>query len=144
VGVLYCDLNDFKQVNDTRGHAAGDRLLVHVSQRMTQSLRPQDVVARYGGDEFLVLCEDLGEVDELLEIARRVRGDLTNPTEPAGGDESSGPVSVSIGVATSDSPMTPEELLSMADAALYAAKASAEGISLAPRPSGARSVDHDE
>ncbi len=140
VGILYCDLNGFKQVNDTQGHAAGDRLLVHVSQRMTRSLRPQDVVARYGGDEFLVLCEDLGQVGELLEIARRVRDDLSNPSESSGDAALLGPVGISIGGATSDSPITPEELLSLADAALYAAKSGGDGISLAPDPPAARRV----
>lgn len=135
VGVLYCDLNDFKQVNDRLGHAAGDRLLVHVARRMTETLRPHDVVARYGGDEFLVLCEDLEGEEELLQIAKRLRNRLSGPLSDPTDADYIAPVSVSIGAAATSTPISTELLLSRADAALYAAKASpADGIHQTPEP----------
>jgi len=137
VGVLYCDLNGFKQVNDTLGHAAGDRLLIQVAHQMTRSLRPQDVVARYGGDEFLVLCEDFAQVDELLQVARRLRDGLNEPSPTASIDDRWGTVGMSIGAAATDIPVSAELLLSRADSALYLAKSSpGEGIFVSPGPPG--------
>ena len=135
VGVLYCDLNDFKQVNDTLGHAAGDRLLVHVARRMSESLRPHDVVARYGGDEFLVLCEDLEDEAELLQIAQRLRDHLSDPLSNPTDADYIASVSVSIGAAATSTPISTELLLSRADAALYAAKTRPEdGIHQSSQP----------
>ncbi len=137
VGVLYCDLNGFKQVNDTLGHAAGDRLLIQVAHQMTRSLRPQDVVARYGGDEFLVLCEDLAQVHELLQVARRLQEGLNEPSTTASIDDRWGTVGMSIGAAATDIPVSAELLLSRADSALYLAKSSpGDGIFVSPGPPG--------
>lgn len=137
VGVLYCDLNGFKQVNDTLGHAAGDRLLIQVAHRMTRSLRPQDVVARYGGDEFLVLCEDFTQVHELLQVARRLRDGLNEPSTTTSTDDRWGTVGMSIGAAATDLPVSAELLLSRADSALYLAKSSpGDGIFVSPGPPG--------
>jgi diguanylate cyclase (GGDEF)-like protein len=121
VTVLYLDLDDFKTINDTRGHAVGDRVLIEVADRLVRVLRPADTVARLGGDEFAVVAEGLPE-DAARELADRVAEAIT---EPIGLVESAEflPIAASVGMAHSATvPLHVDTLLSAADAAMYRAK----------------------
>jgi len=115
------DLDGFKAVNDTRGHAAGDQVLRVVTQRMLLTLRGADTVARLGGDEFVLLFGELGSTLELSLLLERLLGDIATPIEL-----DRGPVQIgaSIGVALYPSDaIHPDDLLKFADLAMYAAKA---------------------
>ncbi|WP_380280930.1 putative bifunctional diguanylate cyclase/phosphodiesterase [Kitasatospora purpeofusca] len=119
-GVLFVDLDDFKVVNDTQGHAVGDELLVAVSLRISTALRASDTAARLGGDEFAVLVEDALEPADVGVIAQ---GLLTAFAEPFKLRAGAVRVSASVGVATTEDSVDATELLSHADLALYSAKA---------------------
>ncbi|WP_337062363.1 GGDEF domain-containing protein [Kineococcus sp. G2] len=122
-GVLYCDLDGFKDVNDTAGHGAGDDVLREVAGRFAARLRPADTLARLGGDEFAVLCPAGCGVDGLREAGERLVAALHEPVVVAAGTFA---VGVSVGAATAGSGGSPaeraERLLAVADAAMYAAK----------------------
>lgn len=121
VSVLFFDLDDFKVVNDTLGHAAGDDLLIRVSERLRGAVRPGDTVARLGGDEFALLLEDGADP---FTAAARITGALRTPFDIAGQHVE---VPVSVGVvelAPSDTAVSADELLARADTAMYAAKRS--------------------
>jgi diguanylate cyclase len=119
VAVLFCDLDRFKQVNDSLGHAAGDQLLVAVAERIAGVLRTQDTAARIGGDEFAVLCEDVNGTHHALAVAERLLAEMRAPF-PGAKDI---PVAVSIGLAIAhEGTERPEALLREADAAMYRAK----------------------
>jgi diguanylate cyclase (GGDEF)-like protein len=119
--VMFLDLDRFKLVNDTFGHRVGDELLVQVADRLRNVLRATDTLSRFGGDEFVVLCEELSAVETVSTISTRVHGVFDAPFL-IGGEHL--PVSVSIGVASLDDAVTTTEaLLSDADAAMYFAKA---------------------
>jgi diguanylate cyclase (GGDEF)-like protein/PAS domain S-box-containing protein len=120
VGVLLFDLDRFKVVNDSIGHAAGDQLLIQVARRLGEIVRPGDTVARLGGDEFIMVCENLnGEIDA-IGIADRVAEVLT---EPFGLDEAEVSVTASVGIAVAaDASREPAALVRDADAAMYRAK----------------------
>ncbi|HEV7525498.1 MAG TPA: bifunctional diguanylate cyclase/phosphodiesterase [Acidimicrobiia bacterium] len=118
--VMFLDLNRFKLVNDTFGHQTGDELLRQVAQRLDGVLRASDTLSRFGGDEFVILCEDVGDLETGAAIVDRIRGAFDRPFD-LGGEQLN--VSVSIGVATVDDGMSIEALLSEADAAMYFAKA---------------------
>jgi diguanylate cyclase (GGDEF)-like protein len=125
VGLLFIDLDHFKHVNDTFGHAAGDTVLRVVAQRMETLVRSGDVVARLGGDEFVVLVEPVETESMLLTLAQRLIAAITEPIEVA-----SRPVTIgaSIGIAVSkDGSTDGDELLHEADAAAYRAKTSGRG-----------------
>ena len=117
VGVLYVDVDHFKEVNDTFGHVAGDRLLVEVGRRFTAMLRDSDVVARLGGDEFLVVLTSMRDGEHALTRVQALRTVLA---EPDGDGVPS--ATVSIGVRYDDGTSDPGQVLRDADAALYRAK----------------------
>ena len=117
LAVLFLDLDDFKVVNDSRGHEAGDRLLVEVAGRLSGAVRETDTVARLGGDEFAVVCEDSSRHDAEL-VAQRIQEALRVPFELDGDPMR---VGTSIGIALSP-PYPVAELLRLADAAMYDAK----------------------
>jgi len=119
VAVLYLDLDRFKLINDVHGHAVGDDLLVAVSERLRTALRHGDTVARVGGDEFVVLCENLNGQQAALSAADRVSLALVDPVHVRG---LSFTVSSSIGVAVGNGTEAPDTLLNDADAAMYRAK----------------------
>lgn len=120
LAVLYLDLDGFKSVNDTLGHAAGDQLLVTVAERIAGELRPVDTAARFGGDEFLVLLGDISDPQVAQQIAERLRVAVSRPIELEGRKVS---ISVSVGVALpSLESETAENLLRNADRAMYRCK----------------------
>jgi diguanylate cyclase (GGDEF)-like protein len=120
VTVLYMDVDGFKQVNDSLGHAAGDLLLRELAARLAHRTRPTDVVGRLGGDEFVVVARDCDTAGGEA-LAQRFRAVFDEPFELAG---TRLPLTVSVGIATSNPAHTrPEDLLRDADAAMYAAKA---------------------
>ena len=129
--VLFVDLNGFKAVNDTLGHAAGDELLTSVADRLKQSLRRNDTAARLGGDEFAILLNDVENAYELTLIVQRVEALISAPHQVAGRTAT---VGAAIGVAGSDAGYaTAEEMLHEADAAMYRAKRrSKEAAALPP------------
>jgi diguanylate cyclase (GGDEF)-like protein/PAS domain S-box-containing protein len=125
LSVLYLDLNRFKEVNDTRGHEAGDAVLRDVAQRFARVARESDTLARLGGDEFAVVAPQTGR-DDALVLARRIAASLEGPLV-AGGESST--VGVSIGIACyPEDGSTPEQLLRSADLAMYRAKAAGRSV----------------
>jgi diguanylate cyclase (GGDEF)-like protein/PAS domain S-box-containing protein len=121
VAVLFLDIDDFKWVNDSHGHPVGDDLLRAVPARLGEVLRRGDTLARFGGDEFALLCTDLTGPDQAAMVAQRVLNGFRRPFR-AGAEEIAVTASVGIAVA-SDSGPTADEMLSDADAAMYRAKA---------------------
>ena len=122
LSVLVCDLDRFKSVNDTYGHAAGDEVLKQFAQRATQSMRNIDMVARFGGEEFVILLPDT-EGDNALKAAERLCKKVAGtPMDVADAPDGKLTVTVSIGVASTTMAMPGEELIKLADAALYRAK----------------------
>jgi diguanylate cyclase (GGDEF)-like protein/PAS domain S-box-containing protein len=124
--VLFLDLDGFKAVNDTAGHATGDALLAHAAQRLMASVRAGDTVARLGGDEFAALLEWDTETDPLSawDVAQRILATLAQPYR-LGSTEAR--VSASVGMAVASLGVTPQELLHRADLAMYEAKAAGKG-----------------
>ncbi|KVL21287.1 GGDEF domain-containing protein [Burkholderia sp. MSMB1826] len=126
LAVMFVDLDRFKQINDQHGHSAGDRTLVTVAKRLSQVLRGGDMVARLGGDEFIVLISDVRSPAVIGDVATRIQIVMAEELEF---DEGRMAVGASIGV--SEFPAdgaSAEELLVKADAAMYAAKASAQCV----------------
>ena len=120
VAVCMLDLDDFKKINDSLGHAAGDELLIQVAQRLRGCLRTGDTAARLGGDEFGILLEGVGERSEPIQVAERMLSSLRQPFEVGGEPIENLP---SVGVAMADGKDTlVEDLLRHADVAMYAAK----------------------
>jgi diguanylate cyclase (GGDEF)-like protein len=125
VAALFLDLDDFKTINDTLGHAAGDDALIAFSERLRSALRDNDVAARLGGDEFGVLLRDLPDQARAVEVAERL---LATLSEPFVIDDMTVGVGASIGIAL-DGPdtLTVDDLLGDADVAMYRAKAQGKG-----------------
>jgi len=121
VAVVFLDIDHFKRINDSLGHAAGDAVLREVGERLRRGVRAADTVSRFGGDEFIVLCEDAGEYD-VLRAASRMREELGGPVTVAGRRV---PVTFSVGVAVhtaGDRPRSAADLVRDADTAMYRAK----------------------
>ena len=125
VAVLFLDVDDFKTINDTAGHAAGDRLLIVIADRLRDVVRPPDTVARLGGDEFAVLLECPHGYDDATKVAQRLLDAIRAPLTFEGRRLS---VTMSIGVALrTDTSIGESELVRNADIAMYAAKRSGKG-----------------
>jgi diguanylate cyclase (GGDEF)-like protein len=121
---LFLDLDNFKVVNDSLGHAAGDELLVEVATRLRATVRPGDLVARFGGDEFVVVCEDVDE-NGAVSLADRIGEQLTRPVR-LGGVDVRPQASVGVTVQTAEHAAA-EELIRDCDIAMYQAKAGGKG-----------------
>lgn len=134
ISVMYLDIDDFKIINDTFGHGGGDEVLLEMGRRLASVLRSADTVARFGGDEFVLLCEELSGVSDAEQLAARVIAAMAEPWRVQGQLR---PVRVSLGFAVTDSFTTePSALLNDADAAMYSAK-SVPGSASVMAPFGA-------
>lgn len=140
--ILFIDLDDFKEINDSYGHTAGDALLQEVAGRLRRAVRETDTIARFGGDEFAVLC-DQADLDIATQAAERIEAELRHPTVIEGNHVA---VAGSIGIAIADRETDADTLLRQADAAMYAVKAldkqshsafpSTHAVTSAPEPRG--------
>jgi diguanylate cyclase (GGDEF)-like protein len=135
--VMFIDLDNFKDVNDSLGHAAGDALLVAVTQRLTAHLRPSDTAARLGGDEFAVLIDDVTDVRAVAEVAERLLDAIREPLVVAGKQVST---TASIGIAFSTTGGDADSMLRNADLAMYSAKAAGKGCTRVYAPAMHREV----
>jgi diguanylate cyclase (GGDEF)-like protein len=118
--LLFLDLDDFKRINDEHGHAAGDQVLRTLAARWTSCLRDNDLVARYGGDEFVILLKDVASEADAEPIVKRL---LAATAEPIGFRDLTLQIDATIGVASSTSAPTPvEDLIDQADRHMYARK----------------------
>jgi len=119
VAMAFCDLDGFKDVNDSLGHQAGDELLRAVARRLERAVRSGDVVARLGGDELLVVLNGVHDTDDAMRIAEKLRSEIRLPTPLPGGTVT---VSASIGVALVEPGESADDIIARADAAMYEAK----------------------
>ena len=126
ITVLFLDLDDFKRVNDSLGHAEGDRLLIAAAERFLSCARAADTVARLGGDEFAILIEHVAGSDGRAGLLDRLSAAMTHPFTLSGNQVQ---VSASIGVAAATGDETADDLLRNADVAMYAAKRRGKGRS---------------
>lgn len=124
VAVMFCDLDGFKPINDRYGHAAGDEVLIEIANRLRSITRSSDTAARVGGDEFVVVCEEVTDTDELSTLAERVIDVVREPVTLRDGRTVHLGISVGIGVARSrQGDVDADRLLTAADTAMYRAKA---------------------
>jgi diguanylate cyclase (GGDEF)-like protein/PAS domain S-box-containing protein len=119
VAILFLDIDNFKRINDDHGHTTGDQVLTMLGPRLQTVLRPDDTLARFGGDEFVIVCADIHGSDKAEAIADRIDRALSAPFEVGGKAIS---ISASIGVTLGTGGDQPDELLVQADAAMYSAK----------------------
>jgi diguanylate cyclase (GGDEF)-like protein/PAS domain S-box-containing protein len=125
-GVIYLDLDRFKSVNDTFGHAAGDEVLVDVAERVKAAMRSSDDLGRLGGDEFLILLRGVPNLEEAMSAAQRISDSVRGTCGVLGGSVE---LCASVGVAFVEDPtLTAEELVKRADAAMYRSKEQREGL----------------
>jgi diguanylate cyclase (GGDEF)-like protein len=125
VAVLFLDLDRFKVINDSLGHGAGDELLTAVADRIGHNLRRHETLARFGGDEFVILCEDIFDDQDAVAVAERVLKSFTTPFHLTHGETTA---TASIGIAVGVDPeQEPEDLIRDADAAMYRAKGAGGG-----------------
>jgi diguanylate cyclase (GGDEF)-like protein/PAS domain S-box-containing protein len=125
LAVLFCDLDGFKEVNDRTGHAAGDRVLAVVADRLRGAVRAEDMVARHGGDEFVVVCEGLVDQDGLEVLAQRI---VTGVSAPMALGGLTSDVGISVGIARClHAEGSAQDLMALADRAMYEAKAAGDG-----------------
>jgi diguanylate cyclase (GGDEF)-like protein len=123
--VLFLDLDRFKVINDSLGHGAGDELLTAVADRIGHNLRRHETLARFGGDEFVILCEDIFDDQDAVAVAERVLKSFTTPFHLTHGETTA---TASIGIAVGVDPeQEPEDLIRDADAAMYRAKGAGGG-----------------
>jgi diguanylate cyclase (GGDEF)-like protein len=123
--LLFVDLDGFKAVNDTHGHATGDELLAQVATRLSHAVRPEDTVSRFGGDEFTILCEAVTSRRDAVKVAKRVLACLEKPFAIGGQGLS---IAASIGIVFARGcDETPESLIREGDAAMYRAKQQGPG-----------------
>jgi diguanylate cyclase (GGDEF)-like protein len=143
ITVLFLDVDNFKKVNDSFGHHAGDQLLVDLGARLKQILRPMDTVARYGGDEFTFLLEDLGDERDVAAIAQRISESAALPFQVNNAQVT---VTVSIGIAiVSDPAISAGTVIQQADAAMYRAKEHGQArFELFDQTSGQRAMERLE
>ncbi|MEO6779087.1 MAG: EAL domain-containing protein [Gemmatimonadaceae bacterium] len=121
VAILFMDLDDFKTVNDSLGHGEGDRLLAAVGSRLVSAVRSHDTVARFGGDEFAILLEDLVSAEEALDVVARVEDSLRTPVSLRGRDVT---ITASLGLAHAMPGDAADDILRNADVAMYTSKES--------------------
>jgi diguanylate cyclase (GGDEF)-like protein/PAS domain S-box-containing protein len=119
--MLYVDIDDFKEINDSLGHQMGDLLLIQTSRRLESCLRPGDMIARTGGDEFTILLEDIDDPNEAVASAKRILNELNAPFKLSNHQLQ---ISASIGIALGDDSSQAKELIHNSDIAMYAAKTS--------------------
>jgi diguanylate cyclase (GGDEF)-like protein/PAS domain S-box-containing protein len=125
LGIVFMDLDDFKTVNDVHGHDAGDEVLIKVSARLRSSVRGTDTLARFGGDEFMVICEDVAGPRDITEVAVRLGAAVSVPMEVR---DTTLSLTMSIGLAFArDARIDINELLRRADSAMYRAKSAGKG-----------------
>lgn len=132
-GLMHLDLDWFKQVNDTLGHAAGDHVLQHVARVLTGETRLHDTVARVGGDEFVIILPGLVDARRMQSIAQRIIAQLSNPI-PFEGQVCTISASVGMTVSSAYTRPEPDRMLSDADQALYASKHAGRGKATAHAP----------
>ncbi len=132
LAVLFIDVDRLKLVNDTLGHGAGDDLLVAVANRLSQTLRMTDTIARFGGDEFVVVAEDITDAPTVLALGRRLVDAVAEPLEIAGHTMTP---SISVGIAIAcRAGEEPAELIHLADLAMYEAKDAGGGRCMLEEP----------
>jgi diguanylate cyclase (GGDEF)-like protein/PAS domain S-box-containing protein len=126
LAVIFMDLDDFKTINDSLGHAAGDEVLMEVAKRLATSIRSSDTATRFGGDEFAILLEDIESAQEAADTAERI---LESLTEPLRLDQKELVVRSSLGISVieGEAPADADELIRNADAAMYIAKRDGKG-----------------
>ena len=122
--LLVCDIDHLKVINDTLGHSAGDKLIITIGQCLTDSVRPDDLVARISGDEFVVVLQDVASATA-TELCRRIMANVARPVKLTGTTPTT--PSVSIGIAIGEAGSSPESVFNGADAALYEAKKRGRG-----------------